>query len=553
MKAKWAIFLCIAALMHSSMGAEAALTPIKQTDASNSFLFVENNTDDNVFIATMSLDPRLTGSNKWTGLKYTGSGATAGTQQSLGYIGTYINFPVTSNYKLDMWLDNSPVQHPLTGWRCINWYSGCNLQTSMIEPTVTDKQGFYGAQNTGTGAKWLHGILSDEFYQYLRQMQTGSSFTTTINGCYTSENYDAKAGQRCKDQATGSWRTSTVTHTKMGHLKIINTNALQEVFINSDGEPTLGDGNSECHYLTIGTTASTRRAGLSCKMVNYALQTTGESNTSIRIYPVINHASLSSVIDSRDMQFSLDGNNWERGNDDAYDYNFNDMKSANSIYIFMSSNFFKKLVELGVSNISTRDLFNIRFRNTVSVESGYYEFSTSNELIIKPRNFSISIISDDYIISPSREGNVGSVEPSLNFNYIVTTSGKTSADEVQVKITGPSQMIDGRSYCIFNSPDNQLKVPFPGILSFTTRSGNVQTYDSGCDGIWRDMTDALWMSTPWVDTSTGSTGTSNKTNVRFSIPMNDPVSRKTVDNNNWYGSVSASGEIHVKATWRNAE
>ncbi|MCW9445981.1 hypothetical protein ORL55_24955 [Klebsiella oxytoca] len=535
------------------MRAEAALTPIKQTDTSNSFLFIENNNDDNYFLANTVLDPRLTGANKWTGLKYSGSGGTAGTQQSLGYISTYVHYQVGASNKLDMWLENSPAAHPLTGWRCINWYNGCSMDTSRIEPAVTDSEGFYGAQNVGTGAKWLHGMLSDAFYQYLRQMPTGSSFTTTVNACYTSENYDARAGERCRDQATGTWRTSKVTHTKMGHLRIMNTNALQEVFINSDGEPTLGEGNADCRYITVGTTTATTRSGLSCKMVNYTLHTTGISSTSIRIYPVLNHAGLSSAINVYDMQFSLDGNSWVRGNNDAYNFTFNDMKSADSVYIFMSSNFFKKMVELGISDISTRDLFNIRFRNTVSVESGYYEFSTSNELIIKPRNFSVSIISDEYTTAPSREGNVGNDEPSLDFGYIVTVSGKTSADEVDIKVTGPTQQIQGRDYCIFSSQDNTIQAPFPGQLSFTTQTGSRKTYDAGCNGNWYDMADALWSMTPWTDSATGTVGISNKTFVQFSILMNETISQRTVDNLGWFGDVSASGEIHVRATWRNVD
>lgn len=72
-------------------------------------------------------------------------------------------------------------------------------------------------------------------------------------------------------------------------------------------------------------------------------------------------------------------------------------------------------------------------------------FSTSNTLIIKPRDFSISIISDEYTQTPSREGYVGSGESALDFGYIVTTSGKTAADEVLIKVTGPAQVIGGRS------------------------------------------------------------------------------------------------------------
>ncbi len=115
------------------------------------------------------------------------------------------------------------------------------------------------------------------------------------------------------------------------------------------------------------------------------------------------------------------------------------------------------MVALGISDINTKDLFNFRFQNTTSPESGWYEFSTSNSLIIKPRDFSISIISDEYSSSPSREGYVGAGQPSLDFGYIVTTSGKTAADEVLIKVTGPSQSIAGRSYCLFSSPDGVTK------------------------------------------------------------------------------------------------
>ena len=80
--------------------------------------------------------------------------------------------------------------------------------------------------------------------------------------------------------------------------------------------------------------------------------------------------------------------------------------------MFFSSNFFKQMVALGISDSGTRDLINFRFQNTTSPESGWYEFSTSNQLIIKPRDFSISIISDDYDNSPHREGYVGPAEPA---------------------------------------------------------------------------------------------------------------------------------------------
>ncbi|EIW8469295.1 TPA: fimbrial adhesin EcpD [Klebsiella pneumoniae] len=545
MKVNALMALAILALLWPAAALRAAVTKTTWSDApAREFVFVENNSDDNFFVTPGgALDPRMTGANRWTGLKYTGSGTIY--QQSLGYIDNGYNTGLNANWKFDMWLENSPVSHPLTGLRCINWYAGCDMATSLILPQTTDASGFYGATVTSGGAKWMHGMMSDAFYQYLQQMPVGGSFTMTINACQTSVNYDASSGARCKDQASGNWYVRNVTHTKAANLRLINTHSLAEVFINSDGVPTLGEGNADCRTQTIGS-----RAGLSCKMVNYTLQTNGLSNTSIHIFPAIANSSLASAVGAYDMQFSLNGSSWKPVSNTAYYYTFNEMKSSDSIYVFFSSNFFKQMVNLGISDINTKDLFNFRFQNTTSPESGWYEFSTSNTLIIKPRDFSISIISDEYTSAPSREGYVGSGEPALDFGYIVTTSGKTAADEVLIKVTGPAQMIGGRSYCLFSSDDGTAKVPFPATLSFITRSGTTQTYDAGCDDSWRDMTDALWLTTPWTDIS-GEVGQMDKTTVKFSIPMDNAISLRTVDDNGWFGEVSASGEIHVQATWRN--
>lgn len=535
---------CLILLLWQQSGWAVVTKTQRSAAPAREFIFIENNADDNYFVTPGGLrDPRITGSNRWTGLKYNGSGTIY--QQSLGYIDDGFNTGAPAGRKLDMWLENSNISNPLTGLRCINWYSGCDMATSLLLPETTDAKGFYGVTVTSGGAKWLHGMMSDMFYQYLQQMPVGSSLSFEQNSCYTNVRYDATKGERCIDQASGNWYARNMTHVKAAHLRLINTNALTEVFINTDGIPTLGEGNSDCRMQTIGN-----RNGISCKMVNYTLQNNGISNTSIRIFPSITNETLASSLNNQDMQFSLDGNSWQRVSGTTYDYNFNQMKSANSIYIFFSSEFFRQMVALGISDINTRDLFNFRFRNSTSPESGWYEFSTSNSLLIKPRDFGVSIISDEYTTKPTRTGNVGQFEPSLDFGYIVTTSGKTAADEVLVKVKGPSLVIDGQSYCIFSSPDNETKVPFPARLTFTTNNGSRQTYNTSCDDQWHDMTQALWASTPWNDAS-GAIGTMEKTNLVFSILMNSPHSLRTIDNNNWYGEVSASGEIHVKATWRN--
>ncbi|AHG20863.1 hypothetical protein Z042_15580 [Chania multitudinisentens RB-25] len=538
------LVLSLSALMATAPA--LAVNPTNLADAAAmKFVFVENNSDDNFFVTPAAgLDPRMTGANKWTGLKYGGSGTIY--QQSLGYVDNGYNYGLTANNRFDMWLENAPIKNPFLGLRCINWYAGCNMDTSLILPETTDEKGFYGAVVTAGGAKWMHGMMSPSFYQYLKQMGTGDTFSMQINGCQTNVVYSASSGGRCQNQTQGTWYRRTVSHSKAAHLRFLNTNAVSEVFVNSDGIPIIGEGNADCKTQTIGA-----RSGIMCKMVNYDLQTDGSvSNTSIHVFPSINHAGLAAVANAADLQFSLNGNTWKTTSGTANYYTFNELKSSNAIYVFFSSNLFKQMVSLGITDGGTYDLVNFRFQNTTSPESGWYEFSTSNQLIIKPRDFSISIISDDFSNNPHREGYVGTSEPPLEFGYIVTTSGKTSADTVKIMATGPTQSLAGRSYCILSSEDAATRVPFPASLSITTSTGTEQSFDAGCDGQAHDMTNALWSSTPWNDIS-GNVGIMNKTKVKFTIPMNNPISQKTVDGNGWYGDVSAAGEIRVEATWRN--
>ncbi|ONG27972.1 hypothetical protein BXT95_07065, partial [Escherichia coli] len=137
MRVNLLIAMIIFALIWPATALRAAVSKTTWADApAREFVFVENNSDDNFFVTPGgALDPRLTGANRWTGLKYNGSGTIY--QQSLGYIDNGYNTGLYTNWKFDMWLENSPVSSPLTGLRCINWYAGCNMTTSLILPQTT--------------------------------------------------------------------------------------------------------------------------------------------------------------------------------------------------------------------------------------------------------------------------------------------------------------------------------------------------------------------------------------------------------------------------------
>lgn len=535
---KPSILLVTLLLLLHSITAKAVRETVLPTVAESPFLFLENQADNNYFVTPLGLlDPRMTGANSWTHIKDHIH------QQSLGYVNDYFNQIVPAGYYLDMWLDNSPIKYPLIGLRCIYWYAGCN-DSSLIPAQDTDQEGFYHAQSTPGGLKWNHGMMSDSFYQYLLQMPVGDKLIFKLNSCWTNKDYDVTAGQRCKDQSTGFWYSRVVTQRKAAHLNIINGESLIEVFISSDGVATLGENNGDCYDLTLNGNTS-----IACKMVSYKLDTNAISNNSIHVFPSINNPSLNSILSANDLYFSLDRKDWKNTSSLSY-FTFNDLKKSDSIYIFFTTSFFQKLIKKGLANSVTRDLFNFRFYNTISPESGWYEFSSSTNIVIKPRNFSASIIADQHIQHPNKTGTVGKGQPAINFGYYITTSGKTLADEVLIKVRGPGRMINGRWYCEFTPDDGAYKVPFPAVISYTLSNGNTSEFEAGCNNQWYDITNALWNTTQWNDPN-GVVGGISKTHIDFNILMDDPISMKTDNDQFWWGEISASGEIEIKATWRN--
>ncbi|VUS24031.1 Fimbria adhesin EcpD [Klebsiella huaxiensis] len=515
---------------------------------SQSFVFIENS-DGGYFVASSDGQRSIIeGANVWNDeLK------TERQQLGLGLMSQIINQSVMRDSYYDMWIENSPVSYPLTGLACDIRSApdaNCNLTASIVQPqasSVIDENGFYGV--AVSGALPEHGgTLSSSFYSYLKQMAVGSSFTITINQCWVGS---ADYVNRCaNDYSSGFWYSTKVTFTKSAHMKVLHNGETDEVFINSDGVPTPGDGNVNCKVQIVNT-----QSGMVCKLLDYTQQSTGQINSWGVFYPMMFNWPLVMALAPGDMLFSPDGSRWV----DTLQYaqksvSYKDLQSSGSFYIFFSNNYFKKMVELGNSDTNIEDILDFRFANAlgIAVNSGrsVWSLPVSNSLVIKPREFSISITSDDYSNAPVREGYVGSSQPSLDFNYIVTTSGKTAADEVQIKVTGPTEIVNGRPHCIFSSSEPVDRVPFPATLSFMTQDGKTKTYDVGCDGNWRDMTDALWLSSAWTDIS-GLPGVMDKATVKFSILMNDIISTRTLGRHSgWYGEMNASGEVHVKATWR---
>ena len=208
--------------------ASAAVIKYNLVDADlRHFLFIENQEDHNLFITpTDYLDPRLTGGNAWT---------TDSRQVSLAYADNGHNYTVT-NYNIDMW-ENGPVKYPYINQRCIKSWAGCDPQTAeaMNKPASVNETGFFGLMKAATG--YAHAKLSSAFFDYLRTMPAGGILNREMNLCMTTRIYDAAAGERCINQDSGTWYVKRTQHKKAGHLRFIQTNAISEVIVDSNGAP----------------------------------------------------------------------------------------------------------------------------------------------------------------------------------------------------------------------------------------------------------------------------------------------------------------------------
>lgn len=520
-----------------------AATITRERSGENNFLFIENNIDNEHFITSETLNPRFSGSNVWT--KYQTN------QESLGYMG---DGSTLSNRYVDLWITNSPINTPFQGLRCRN--DGANCPGSgYISADVVDKDGFYHARSGGSIANGNqpYGSFSSSAYNFFREQAVGESTSFVINWCGTRQangDYDYASGERCKDlpNSNAVWETFTLTSTKVSHLSLVNTNAVSELWIASDGTPSVTNDNLWCNE---GIVDGTR--GVMCKMVAYNLRQI-RNISSLRVAIVVDTALLGFTPSATDVRFSGDGATWHnyRSNYSSTNIRFDDVFTPNGdyIHVFLANTFFQKVLRYSRDITGKDSLFTFFFLNRNTPQSGFYQFTTSNRVNIIPKEYGVSIISSDQIAHPHRTGMIGSDTP-INFEYQITTSGPRQANSITAQVIGDSTTIKNIPYCLFSSPENSLVVPIPAYLSFTSKSGRLIRQRNGCSEEPIDITNANWVEAPWD--AAADTGFFYKTKLNLLFPMDDYRSQFTVSGDDWLGTVSASGMVKVTATWLGVE
>ncbi|MCX9063873.1 fimbrial protein, partial [Citrobacter portucalensis] len=330
------------------------------------------------------------------------------------------------------------------------------------------------------------------------------------------------------------------TLNKIGHLSLVSTNAFQELWVASDGTPSITKDSGYCELGVVS-----REDGVICKMISYNLNQTSNLTASLRIRMYADSGLLGFTPAAATIKYSGDGQTWTNFSSTSVYYNVFS-NSGEYVYVFLSKTFLKNMVDRGVS-ITNSQPFTFAFTNSVTPESGYYQFTPSLQLNIVPKEYGISIISSDNSTSASGSGTIGETAP-IEMDYTVTVSGPRQADSITAQVIGESTTINNVPYCLFTSAQGGLSVPIPAFLQYNSESGGVVQKRNSCSEAAISMRDAQWQQTPW-DANNTDDGSYFATDLKLLFPMNDSRSMLTVSGADWEGVVSASGEIKVTANW----
>lgn len=526
-----------------SIGTVSALTPLPAINMGDQkYLFIDNQLDHEYFLSSVNLDPRFTGANVWAKIGQIN-------QTSLGYMGAGALYMPANSY-VDYWLENSPLKNPYQGSRC--WaISALCPSTGYISAEHMDENGSYkSAIITGEdGGVYMRASFTQNAYEYFARQTVGNTDEFALNVCFTKQEYDPKKGERCKDlpqTADSAWYVLQMKAKKIGHLTLEDTKAYSEIWVASDGTPSLAEDAEFCRYGVVTGGLPDQNEGIICKMAKYNYKgDMSQLGPGLRFFMVLDTDALGFTPLPRDMTIQAGKEAWLPYNYEGNIFSNMFVQGSGDVEVLFSKAFFKKILTFGGSTKGKGDVFTFLMKNLVAPQSGFYQFRTSMTVDILPREYSISIKPKD-LNKTSIEGIIGDDRP-IEFNYKVTQSAPQKADIVTAQVLGESTVKNGQKYCLFNSDDQKTQVAIPASLSFADEQGATQSEYIGCDESKKmNMTKAAWNVVPWDEQQSGFF---YSTDLKLSFPMNDPVSNFSLTGEDWMGTVHAEGDVKVEAKW----
>ncbi|MEQ5056154.1 fimbrial protein, partial [Klebsiella michiganensis] len=190
-----------------------------------------------------------------------------------------------------------------------------------------------------------------------------------------------------------------------------------------------------------------RDTGLICKLIAYKLSQTERVTTSLDFSMIIDTGILGFKPSASDVKYSGDGVTWNNFSS-SVTYSKVFTTSGKYVYIFLSNSFFKKELQSGSSIANKESLFTFYFDNSITPQSGYYQFTPSSVINITPKEYGISIVSTNGDPSPTDDGLIGSEKP-ITFEYKITTSASRQADSIKAQVVGNTVDMNGIKYCLF--------------------------------------------------------------------------------------------------------
>ena len=235
-------------------------------------------------------------------------------------------------------------------------------------------------------------------YEYLKNAPVGAFNSFDLHACETTENYNPVIGQRCKDATTGRWRKFLLNITKNAHIRFVDTRAFSEIWVATDGTPTLTANSEFCTNATVptGGTAN-QRVGISCRMLQYNIAgpITAFTN-SMHFYLNVDNAALGGVsLNGYDIRLNGGTGTWYQYSSTTTDINSMFVAGDGWVNVFFSNEFFRKMLAAGGSTAGKQDIFTFVVENTATPQSGYYQFSAGLDIDIIPREYGISIRHQD--------------------------------------------------------------------------------------------------------------------------------------------------------------
>ncbi|MEY2345335.1 hypothetical protein I3679_020845 [Proteus mirabilis] len=149
----------------------------------------------------------------------------------------------------------------------------------------------------------------------------------------TKTDYDPSKGGSCQNVGGRMLASHEFNITKSGHITLTSTGALQEIFIDSNGNPTIGLGSQFCR---VGIVSN--QNGIICQVIDH--ETTGDIFTNIRLNLKINNTLIPFTPAANTIKIGPDdgSNNWYNYNT-TYPANYYFKVNNKNVSIFLSNTF----------------------------------------------------------------------------------------------------------------------------------------------------------------------------------------------------------------------